>query len=227
MNFPPHSTEQPSLPLMPPPAPRWPYIEKLRKWLRSRTGRIVLPIIALILGIFLGIFSLILYGLTGEGRLVNVPSSNKGDLVVEVDKTLITALIAQNLQDTGMPGTIENVTVDLENGDLLTINGDDVISMFGIGVAKHFTLVVQPYVQFCVLQIHVIHADLTGIPVTGFVQSFETSINQQLLKKPTGLPGNFTYCTTGVRTTTAGMFITYTATAPTSTPTSYSLRNEM
>src|SRR5579885_1243865 len=214
MNFPPHSTEQPSLPLMPPPAPRWPYLKKLRGWLRSRTGRIVLPIIALILGIFLGIFSLILYGLTGEGRLVIVPSSNKGNLIVEVDKTLI----AENLRNASTPGTIENVTVDLENGDLLTINGDDMFTMFGIGVSKHFTLIVQPYVQSCVLQIHVAHADVTGIPVTGFVQSFETSINQQLLKKPTGLPGDFSYCTTGVRTTTAGLFITYSATPPTATP---------
>ena len=51
-----------------------------------------------------------------------------------------------------------------------------------------------------------------GIPVTGFVQSFESHINQQLQEKPSGLPKGFQYCTTGVRTTPAGMFITYSAT---------------
>jgi len=48
--------------------------------------------------------------------------------------------------------------------------------------------------------------------VTGFVQSFESRINQQLQQKPSGLPKGFQYCTTGVRTTPAGMFITYSAT---------------
>jgi hypothetical protein len=110
-----------------------------------------------------------------------------------------------------MPGNISNVAVDLALGDQMTINGDDGFSLLGIGVTKHFTIVVQPYVSNCVLQIHVVHADVSSIPVTGFVQSFESHINQQLQQKPSGLPKGFQYCTTGVRTTPAGMFVTYSA----------------
>jgi hypothetical protein len=57
-----------------------------------------------------------------------------------------------------------------------------------------------------------VHADFSNIPVTRFTQNFESQINQQLQKKPEGLPGGFQYCTTGVRTEPAGMFVTYSAT---------------
>jgi len=72
--------------------------------------------------------------------------------------------------------------------------------------------VVQPYVSSCFLQVHVVHADFSGIPVTGFAMAFEGHINQQLQNKPQGLPIGFTYCTTGVRTELSGIFVTYAAT---------------
>src|SRR6185312_3063438 len=116
------------------------------------------------------------------------------------------------LKDSGIPGTVKNVQVTLKNGDQMTITGDDEFSFLGIDMTRNFTLVVQPYVTSCMLQMHVVHADIGSIPVTGFVESFESNINAQLRTKPTGLPTGFTYCTVGVHTETGGMFVTYSAT---------------
>lgn len=188
-----------------------PRFARVRKWLRSRTGRVVIPLAALLVGIVLGIAAIFLYGLKGEGQMVIVPSSVKGNIIVEADKAYITELVTKNLRDSGMPGQIENVQINLSQGDQMTVNGDDGFSVLGIGVARHFTLVVQPYVSSCYLQVHIVHADFSNVPVTGFADIFESHINQQLRVKTEGLPTGFQYCTTGVRTEPSGMFVTYTA----------------
>jgi hypothetical protein len=207
-------TRPPTLPLQQQsqPDPRAPRFAMVRGWLRSRTGRIVVPLIALLVGLGLGFTVIFLYGTIGEGQTVNAPSPGKGDIIVEADKVFLTELVTNNLRASGMPGDIKNVEVELAHGDQMTIKGDDVLSVLGVGVTKHFTLVVQPYVLACVLQIHVTHADLNSIPVTGFASIFENHINDELRKKPAGLPGGFQYCTTGVRTEPSAMFITYSAT---------------
>ncbi len=189
-----------------------PRFARVRKWLRSRTGRVVIPLAALLVGIVLGIAAIFLYGLKGEGQIVIGPSSVKGNIIVEADKAYITELVTKNLRDSGMPGQIENVQINLSQGDQMTVNGDDGFSVLGIGVTRHFTFVVQPYVSSCYLQVHIVHADFSSIPVTGFAGIFESHINQQLRMKPEGLPAGFQYCTTGVRTEPSGMFVTYTAT---------------
>lgn len=188
---------------------RWP--RSFRKWLHSRTGRIVVPLVAFILGIALSIGVLLLIGSSGDGRHIQAPVPGKGDIIIEADRAFLTHLISMDLRDAGLPGTIQNVQVSLVQGDQMTINGDDVFSMLGIGISRPFTVVVQPYVTSCVLQIHVVHADLSGIPVTGFTPTFESQINRQLSTKPTGLPSGFNYCATAVRTQTDGMFVTYAA----------------
>lgn len=194
------------------PAPGKPRFNRVRGWLRSRSGRVVIPLVTLLVGIVFGIFAIFLYGSSGEGQIVLVPVSTKGDIIVEADKAFLTQLVTKNLSDSGMPGQVENVKVDLAHGDQMTVNGDDGFSLLGVGVSKHFTFVIQPYVSSCVLQIHVVHADFDTIPVTGFAQIFESHINQQLQQKPQGLPNGFQYCTSGVRTESGGMFVTYLAT---------------
>ena len=189
-----------------------PRFARVREWLRSRTGRVVIPLAALLVGIALGIAAIFLYGLKGEGQIVIVPSPVKGNIIVEADKAFLTELVTKNLRDSGMPGQIENVQVDLSQGDQMTVNGDDGFSVLGIEVARHFTFVVQPYVSSCYLQVHIVHADFSNVPVTGFADIFESHINQQLRMKTEGLPTGFQYCTTGVRTEPSGMFVTYTAT---------------
>ncbi len=207
--------QPPSVPLpsSPQPAAHKPRFARVREWLRGRAGRVVIPVITLLIGVVFGIAAIFLYGLSGEGQIVIVPASAKGDIIVEADKAFLTQLVTKNLRDSGLPGQIENVRVDLARGDQMTVNGDDRFSVLGIGLSKHFMLVIQPYIRSCILQIHVVHADFSGIPVTGFAQAFESHINQQLQKKPQGLPSGFQYCTAGVRTEQAGMFVTYSATS--------------
>jgi hypothetical protein len=194
-----------------PPFSRWPRFVTLRRWLRSRTGRIVVPLAAFILGIVLSIGGLLLFGSSGDGQRLQTPVSARGDLIIEADRAFLTHLISMNLRDAGLPGTIQNVQVTLARGDQMTINGDDTFSMLGISISRPFVVIVQPYVTSCVLQIHVVHADLSGIPVTGFAPTFESQINRQLSEKPTGLPEGFNYCATAVRTQPDGMFVTYAA----------------
>lgn len=201
-----------SRPLPPAPKPRKQRIPRTRRFLRSRLGRIFVPLIALLLGVVVGIAALLLYGLSGDGQLLVVPAQGTGNIIIQADKAYLTHLIQVDMQNSGMPGTIQNVNVTLANGDSITVNADDTFSVLGIGVTKHFTLVEQPAIAACQLQIHTVHADLNGIPVTGFVQAFESNANQQLQQKPSTMPGGFNYCVTSVRTDTANLFITYSAT---------------
>ena len=195
----------------PPKSSREPRFKRLRSWMRSRTGRIIIPLVTLLLGIIVGIGSLFLYGLSGEGKVLPVPGPGKTDISVVADRAYITSIVNMNLRESGLPGTVENVQVDLASGDQLTINADDAFSILGIGFTKHFTVIVQPYIGNCSLQVHVIHADLSSIPVTGFVSAFESSINAQLQQKPTALPLGFQYCATSVSTQPAGLLLTYSA----------------
>ena len=185
--------------------------DQVRAWLRSRTGRILVPIVALLLGIVLGIAGIFLFGESGAGPIKVVPLTTRGDIIVEADSAFITQLVKKNLNNSGIPGQAQNVTVSLIAGDQMIISGEDVFPFLGVQVSRPFTFVIQPYVSSCVLKIHIVHADIGNIPVTSFSQSFEDQINQQLATKPEGLPSGFEYCTSGVRTEPDGMFITYTA----------------
>ncbi len=195
----------------PPKSSRKLRFKRLRGWLRSRSGRIVIPLVALVLGIIIGIGSLFLYGLSGEGRVLPVPGPGRTDISVVADKAYITSIVSMNLRESGLPGTVENVQVDLASGDQLIINADDAFNIMGLAFTKHFTVIVQPYIGNCSLRVHVTHADLSSIPVTGFVSAFESSINQQLQQKPTSLPLGFQYCATSVSTQPAGLLLTYSA----------------
>jgi hypothetical protein len=177
----------------------------------SRAGRIVIPLVALVLGIIVGIASLFLYGISGQGKVLPVPGPGRTDISVVADRAYIISIVSMNLRESGLPGTVENVQVNLASGDQFTINADDVFSVLGVSFSKHFTVVVQPYIGNCSLQVHVLSADLSSIPVTGFVAAFESSINAQLRQQPTGMPEGFQYCATSVSTQPAGILLTYSA----------------
>lgn len=184
---------------------------------RGRLSRIIVPLFMLLLGIAIGLSALLWYGFSGEGPLVIIPPSARGNVIIEADKDFVTQLVQKDLADAGLPGQVTNVQVELERGAEIIITGSDTYSLLGAQLTRHFTVNVQPYVQSCTLQMRVTHADLGGIPVTTTVQSFEGDINRQLGQKPDTLPGGFTYCTVGVRTEPGGLFITYQATpVPTS-----------
>ncbi len=204
-----------SQPKQPTSQEKRPRFARIRGWLRSRVGRIILPIVTLLLGVGIGVAAILLYALliATEGRVLITPLPPPGaDIVAQVGPTYITHLVDKDIRASGVPGDIENVRVKLVRGDQMTITGDDQLGALGIGVTRHFTIVVQPFVRSCQLQMHVLHADMGGIPVTGFVATFEDQVNQQLQVKPTGLPKGFVYCTTSVRTEPQGMFVTYSAT---------------
>jgi len=101
-----------------------------------------------------------------------------------------------------------HVQVTFERGDRMIINGDDQIAL---GFTGHFTIVVQPLIASCRLKIHVLQANLAGIPITGFVAMFEDQVNQQLQSKPATLPSGFVYCETSVRTDPQGLYLTVSA----------------
>jgi hypothetical protein len=187
-------------------------LRRTRRWLRSRSGRVVIPLLALLIGLAAGLTSVIWYGLSGEGPLVTVVPAAQGNLVVDANKDFVSQIVRNNLVNAGLPGHVQNITVTLKHGDQMVIQGDDVYPVLFTSITRHFTVDVQPYVHACILQVRITHADLSGIPVTTFVQSFQNKINQQLAKKPVGMPSGFTYCTVGVSTEPGGMYITYQAT---------------
>ena len=193
------------------PSPRKPRSGNLRAWLRSRVRRIVTLSVVLLVGIVVGIVSTILFALSIGGSrpmLSNPSQTQSGDIVIQVGIAYITHLVAKDLQASGMVNA-SNVQVTMVQGDLMNINGDDDIAF---GITRPFTIVVQPLVHNCQLQMHIVSANLAGIPVTSLVANFEGRINQELQSKSGTLPSGFIYCKTSVRTDPQnGLFITFSA----------------
>jgi hypothetical protein len=179
-----------------------------------------MPAIAFIFGIGIGVAGLLLYILSfaGEGRVVvtSLPPAGS-DIMVQVGPAYITHLLDMDLRNSGLPGEIQNVQVAFADSDQIhraqmTITGSEQIGALGIGMARPFTVVVQPYIDDCQLKVNVLHADFSGITVTSFVATFESRIDEQLAMKASNLPAGFKYCLTNVRTKPQGLFLTYTAT---------------
>jgi hypothetical protein len=208
-------------PVSQPIAPsRKPRFARSRGWLRSRSGRVIVPGVAFVLGVGIGVVGLLLYALSlsTEGRVLVTPLPPPGgDIIVQVGPAYITRLLDRSLRHSDLPGSVENVHVMLADSDRIhsaqmTITGGEQIGALGIGATRPFTIIVQPFIRDCQLQVNVLHADFSGITVTGFAATFEGQINQQLEMKPGGLPAGFQYCTTNVRTKPQGLFLTYSAT---------------
>jgi hypothetical protein len=180
-----------------------------RLWLRS-----LLFGGTFLLGLIVGGTAVLFYGLSlaNEGQPISSStSSDSKAIMIQVSSTYIAQLIEKDIRSAGMPGTIHNVQVALVHNGPMTVTGDDELELLGVGVSKHFLLTLQPLVRSCQLQVHVLHADMGGIPVTGFVAMFENQINAQLQVKPEDLPQGFKYCTTNVRTEPQQLFLTYSA----------------
>lgn len=220
------SLEHPTIKLPPEPEPHSPVpvlrrlLSRLRSWLRSRTGRVVFPIVTFVIGMLttLLIVLLVASSLGGDRAVVNNPTVSGGDIVIEIGTGYISHLVAQNLQTAGLPGTVKNVQVTLASGDQITVQGDDQFSLLGLNFTRQFTVNLEPYTSNCQLQVRVTHADLSGIPVTSFIADFEGQINDQLRVNTSSLPSGFSYCDVGARTTPSGLFITYSAVPVGNTP---------
>jgi hypothetical protein len=173
-------------------------------------------VVALLLGIIMGILSILLVFLFGGGdRPPVLPSSSSGKdaaVVVQLSRTFLSQLIQKKADFSGLPGTVSNIQVEQIQQNEITITADDQVGILGINTTKRFTLKLQPVVSNCVVRMHVLHADLQGVPITNAVATFEDQINQQLSQTGTALPGGFTYCATQVRTEAQAVIISYSAT---------------
>jgi hypothetical protein len=186
---------------------------------RRPTGRTVWLRTLLFAGIFLlgvvvGAVTVLFYALpiANEGQPISSSTLSSSDaIIVQVSATYIAQLVGSTIRSTGIPGTVSNVQVALIHKGPMTVTGDDELELMGVGVTKHFRLVLQPLARSCQLQVHVLHADLGGIPMTGFVAMFESQINEQLQIKPSSVPGGFKYCATNVRTEAHELIVTYSA----------------
>jgi hypothetical protein len=210
-----------------PPAPRSSRLNRLRALTSSRMRRVLLACIFFLFGLLcgiVGIFVLLFIANTDNAVVANPLPPATNDIVVQVGATYITHLVSNALQSSGLPGTIQNVQVTFTSSDQATITGADQISVLGVGTTRHFTIIIQPYVSSCRVNVHVLHADLGGIAVTGFASAFEGQVDSQIQVNPSKLPGGFTYCTTSVRTDPQGVFVTYSAKPVSQSSPSTSLR---
>lgn len=180
-----------------------------RRWLRP-----LFFVGTFVLGLIVGGAAVLFYALTiaNEGQPISSSTSGGSEaILIQVSSTYIARLIEKDIRSAGMPGTIRNVQVALIHNGPITVSGDDELELLGVSVSKHFRLTLQPFVRSCQLQVHVLHADMGGIQVTGFVAMFENQINEQLQVKPEDLPRGFKYCATNVRTEPQQLFLTYSA----------------
>lgn len=170
---------------------------------------------ALVVGIIVGAIPFLLIFLLGGGDRTALPSSSssgKEAVVVQLSKTFLTQLIQKKADFTGVPGTVSNIQITKMQPNSITVTADDQMSVLGIGTTKQFTLMLQPVVSNCAMRLHVLHADLQGIPVTNIAASFEEQINQQLSQSNSALPAGFTYCAIQVRTEAQALIVSYSAT---------------
>ncbi|GAC1635655.1 MAG: hypothetical protein NVS4B7_21770 [Ktedonobacteraceae bacterium] len=192
-----------SMPLPQQPAPH----QSRGKRLRSVAIRASL----FLAGMVFGIIALLLTLLVISGNrpvLSTAQSPQRSDILIQAGNQYITHLIQRDLQASGLVNT-SNVTVTMAQGDQMTISGDEQILF---GVSRPFSVIVQPIIRSCQLEMHVLHADLAGIPITSFIVNFEGRINQELFAKSGSLPNGFEYCKTSVRTDPRqGLFITFSA----------------
>ncbi len=166
----------------------------------SNRSRWVLPVVFLA-GVIAGIVILVLFLLafSFDRSVTQTPiTSSSGSITIEISRAYMTSFISKQLKSSGLPGSI---------------SGDDQVAILGLGVTKRITLILQLSVVSCQLHVTVIHADLDGISVTGFVALFENELNRQIQSQQSGFPSGFTYCLSSTQTTTDNMLLKYSATS--------------
>jgi hypothetical protein len=181
---------------------------------KSYIQRIFLRIVLFIAGVVVGIV-----GLSSAVLLFNadrppvaVPASpHNPALVAQASATYVNQVVQQNSGSFGVPGTLKNLQVSFVHDGPVTVTGEDEVSVLGLSLTRRFSLNVQLYTDSCKPMVHVLSANFSGIPITGFVATFEQNINQQLQHTISGLPPGFTYCVTGIHTETQGASVTFSA----------------
>lgn len=188
-------------------------IERRFKQIERRP--LVWGVVGTVLGIVLGCLGLFLVSslFMGNKQTVQVPAANGNDaIIVQINSTYLAQLVQKSLQAGGLPGDIKNVQVTFNSNDQMTVTGDNQVNILGFNVTKHFTVLLQPFVQDCQVRVRVLHADLDGIPTTALVSLLETQIDQQLQAMMSTMPKGFTYCALNVHAERQRLVIVYSAT---------------
>jgi hypothetical protein len=177
---------------------------------RHSIGRFLLTAITFVIGMIVGIGAILLFLLVISGNRSPLPvaSSTPGNVIVHADSTVIASVLQTSLRGVQIPGDISNIQVQFAQGDQMTVTGDYRYKILNANVTHPFTIVLQPLVNECHLQVHILKADFGNTPITGLAALFEDKINQQLKPKSNILPGNTEYCITYVRTDPTGLFVT-------------------
>lgn len=203
----------------------------IRSRLRS-VSRFVLYAIILLIGFVLGMVAVLLFQLAISGNKSPFPPAtppvSSGNVTVHADESVITPLLQKSVQEIDLPanGSITNVQVQFANGAQMTITGNYQLTVLNVPVTRPFTLDLQLLANNCQLQIHILQADFSGIPLTGLVALFEDKINQKLdqLIPQNPLPGNISYCMINVATDTQGITATLYLVILSTTPTANVIR---
>ena len=182
---------------------------------RTRRGNPFLSFLLFLFGIVLGILATLLFVVSSarDNTPISPPvSTQSGSITVQVSNTYLTQLVSSKLKTAGLVGDISNVHVTMTNNNQIQITGEDHFQLLVLSVTRPFTVTLQPTIESCQPRVHVIHADLSDIPVTAFATTYEGQINQQIQFKSSDLPAGFTYCATSVRTDPNALHLTYLAT---------------
>jgi hypothetical protein len=107
--------------------------------------------------------------------------------------------------------------VQFDQGDQITITGSYQYSVLSVSLTQNITIVLQPYVDSCSLQMHILSANYGSIPITSFVSIFESKMNSKLQQvvPSTVLNGSYSVCISDVHTQTGNIILDITLT-PTS-----------
>ena len=186
---------------------------------KRRPLRIALAVLTFLLGIVVGIAAVLLFflALPSTNPPITVPPPQPGNVTIQADATLIGPIAEKSLQEAGIPGTITNLQVQFDQGDQITITGSYQYIVLGFPVTQNVSIVLQPYVGSCSLQMHILSANYGSIPITSFASIFENKMNSKLqqVMPSTVLNGSYAVCVSGVHTQTGNIILDITLT-PTS-----------
>ncbi|TMC23676.1 MAG: hypothetical protein E6J34_01840 [Chloroflexi bacterium] len=195
---------------------RSPSLAKIGRRLKQIERRpLIWGVIGSVLGMVLGCVGLFLVSslFMGDKGLVQVPASNGNDaIIVQISAPYLAQMVQKSIQAGGIPGDIKNVQVSFNRNSQMTVAGDNKVNILGFDVTKHFTVLLQPFVQDCQVRVRVLHADLDGIPTTALVSLLEGQIDQQLQAMMSTMPKGFTYCASNVHAERQRLVIIYSAT---------------
>jgi len=194
--------EGPTSPAKPPP--------------RRRPLHIAFALLTFLIGILVGgaAVLLIIFANSGTNHPLVTHPSEPGNITAQVDASLIGPIAQQSLKQSGIPGKISNIQVTFAEGSEMTITGQYQYTVLNIPVTQQFTIVLQPGVDACKLQLHIIKANYGGIPATGFATIFQKTINQRMQDAiPSTIEnGKYAICMVGVHTQPGSIAINFTVT---------------